>query len=95
MKGTRNKIKLEECHCTRTSRYHTQDSCYEHHTVDRCWTDKKMFIPTQIWIDRLVKLANELEELVDSKTSDPTEVSAKFKYLIGYINSAKQYERIK
>jgi hypothetical protein len=54
-----------------------------------------MFIPTQIWIDRLVKLANELEELVDSKTSDPTEVSAKFKYLIGYINSAKQYERIK
>ncbi len=34
------KIK-DECHCSRTSRYHTQDSYYQYHTPQKCWSDKK------------------------------------------------------
>jgi hypothetical protein len=33
------------CHCARTSRYHSQDSTYKNHSVERCWTEPAM--PTQ------------------------------------------------
>ncbi len=41
------------------------------------------------YTERLIELANELESLVNSEVSDPVHVSAKFRYLIGYIQSLK------
>lgn len=29
-----------ECHCSQTSRYHTIDSYYQHHTAQKCWREK-------------------------------------------------------
>jgi hypothetical protein len=29
----------QECHCSKTSRYHHKDSTYQNHSVDRCWTE--------------------------------------------------------
>lgn len=38
---TNKTFKEEECHCSRTSRYHTLDSNYQHHTFERCWSGTK------------------------------------------------------
>lgn len=37
-KKCRPKENKEECHCSRTSRWHTIDTNYQNHSIDRCWS---------------------------------------------------------
>lgn len=44
---------------------------------------------TKEYIDKLIELADELEQLVKSDVSDPVIVSSKFSYLIKYIKALR------
>jgi hypothetical protein len=43
---------------------------------------------TKEYIEKLIELADELEQLVKSDVSDPVVVSSKFRYLISFIRSS-------
>lgn len=65
MENNTPKEKKEECHCSRTSRFHTQDSNYSNHSVERCWS-----IPHQP--DSMEMLKKILIELTDKFGYDHT-----------------------
>ncbi len=53
----------EECHCSRTSRWHTIDTTYQNHSVDRCWS-----APQTPDSGPLAKTIDKVLETCDEKT---------------------------